>query len=219
MAHFVPGSKTTSREETEDLFLDNVIGLHDLPDDVTSDQGPQFISHFRRQLLQTFGTSAYISTTYHPQTDGQTKRFNQILEQYLRCTISYQQEDWVDFLAMAEFAYNNSIHASTKVTPFFANYGFHPHFNIFIPGIFVNPSADARTSQDVHRDLSLELRIVGEQYKDQADRHRLAALPFTIGDMVWLLCRHIATTLPYAKLDYKTLGPFRIIEPINLVAF
>ena len=135
--------------------------------------------------------------------------------------MSYQQEDWVDFLAMAEFAYNNSIHASTKVSPFFANYGFHPRFSISIPATSVNPSAEtrARALHDVHRDLSLELRVVGDHYKDQADRHRLAAPTFAIGDMVWLLRRHIATTRPCAKLDYKRLGPFRIIERINPVAF
>ena len=121
MAHFVPCSKTTSGEERADLFLNNVVQLHGLPEDVTSDRGPQFISHFWRRLLQTFGTSVNLSSAHHPQTDGQTERVNQILEQYLRCTVSYQQEDWVDFLAMAEFAYNNSIHASTKVSPFFAN--------------------------------------------------------------------------------------------------
>ena len=57
-----------------------------------------------------------------PQIDGQTERFNQILEQYLRCSLSYQQDDWVDLLPLAEFTYNNSLHASTRVTPFFANY-------------------------------------------------------------------------------------------------
>ena len=122
---------------------------------------------------------------------------------------------------MAEFANNNSIHASTKVSPFFANYSFHPHFNIFIPAIFVNPSAEirARTLQDVHRDLSLELCVTNEQYKDHVDHHCSATSPFAVNDMVWLLRRHITTTRPYAKLDYKKLGPFRIIEQINMVAF
>jgi hypothetical protein len=221
MAHFVPCSKTISGEETADLFLKNVVRLHGLPEDITSDRGSQFISHFWRRLLQTFGTSVNLSSAYHPQTDGQTERVNQILEQYLRCTVSYQQEDWVDFLAMAEFSYNNSVHASTKVSPFFANYGFHPRFSISIPATSVNPSAEtrARALHDVHRDLSLELRAAGDHYKDQADRHRLAAPTFAIGDMVWLLRRHIATTRPCAKLDYKRLGPFRIIEQINPVAF
>ena len=73
--------------------------------------------------------------------------------------------------------------------------------------------------QDVHRDLSLELRVVGEQYKDHVDRHRLVVPPFAVDVMVWLQCPHIATICPYVKLDYKKLDPFHIIEQINPVAF
>ena len=122
---------------------------------------------------------------------------------------------------MAEFAYNNSIHASTKVSPFFANYGFHPRFNISIPAISVNPLAEmrARTLQYVHRDLSLELHVARKQYKDHVDHHCLAAPLFAVDDMVWLLRHHIATTRPYANLDSKKLSPSRIIERINAFAF
>ena len=81
----------------------------------------------------------------------------------------------------------------------------------------MNQSAErcAHTLQDVHRDVFLELRAVGKQYKAHADRHRLVAPTFAVGDMVWLLRRHIATTHPYAKLDYKKLGPFCILECVN----
>ena len=142
-------------------------------------------------------------------------------QQYLRCTVSNQQKDWVDFLAMTEFEYNNSIHGSTKVSPFFANYGFHPRFSISIPANSINLLAKmgARTLQDIHRDLSLQLRVASKQYKDHVDRHRLAAPRIAINDMVWLLLRHIATTRLYAKLKYKKLGPFHIIERINPVSF
>ena len=123
--------------------------------------------------------------------------------------MSYQQEDWVDFLALAEFPYNNSIHASTKVSPFFANYGFHPRFNISIPANSVNPLVEtrARTLHNVHHDISLELRIVGKQYKDQANRRRLAAPTFAVRDMVWLLRRHIATTRPCTKFGLQKARP------------
>ena len=75
--------------------------------------------------------------------------------------ISYQQDDWIKFLPMAEFAYNNTLHTSTSVTPFVANYGFHPRFSIAIPAGSVNPSAEerARLMKEVHHDLSLELSI------------------------------------------------------------
>ena len=99
---------------------------------------------------------------------------------------------------MAEFANNNSIHASTKVSPFFANYSFYPRFNISITETSINPSVErhAHTLQDLHGDLCLELCAVGKKYKGHADRHRLVTPTFVIGDMVWLLRRHIATTPP-----------------------
>ena len=221
MAHFTPCSKTISGEGMVHLLLNNVVRLHGLPDDVISDRGPQFVSHFWQRLLQTLGISVKLSSAYHPQTDGQTERVNQILEQYLRCSVSYQQDDWVNLLSLAEFAYNNSLHASTGVTPFFANYGLHPRFNISLPTTSVNPSAEdrARILEELHHDLSLELSLASERYKKQADRHRSATPHFVVGDMVWLLRRHISTTRPCAKLDYKKLGPFRIIECINPVAF
>ena len=90
MAHFVPCSKTISVKETTDLLLKSVVRLHGIPEDITSDRGPQFIFHFWKRFLQIFGASLKLSSAYHPQTDGKTERFNQILEQYLRCTISYQ---------------------------------------------------------------------------------------------------------------------------------
>ena len=67
-----------------------------------------------------------MSTVFHPQTDGQTERQNQVLEHYLRMFVNYQQDDWVSLLPIAEFAYNNSTHASTRLTPFYSLMGYHP---------------------------------------------------------------------------------------------
>ena len=80
MAHFPPCAKTISTEETTDLFLKNVVQLHGVPDDVTSNNGPQFVSRFLRRLIRTLGTTVNLSSSYHPQTDGQTEGVNQILE-------------------------------------------------------------------------------------------------------------------------------------------
>ena len=67
-----------------------------------------------------------MSTAYHPQTDGQTERTNQVLESYLRTFVNYDQNDWYQLLPLAEHAYNNSATNAHKMTPFFANYGLHP---------------------------------------------------------------------------------------------
>ena len=87
------------------------------------------------------------STAYHPQTDGLTKRTNQTLEIYLWTFCSYQQDDWVDYLALAKFSLNNSINSSTQQTPFFTNLGYHPNFNINITDQTTNPSATNLTTR------------------------------------------------------------------------
>ena len=67
-----------------------------------------------------------MSTAFHPQTDGQTERLNQTLEQYLRCYIDQEQDNWVSLLPLAQFAYNSAENSTTKVSPFYVNYGYNP---------------------------------------------------------------------------------------------
>ena len=91
------------------LILANVMRLHGIPDDIISDRGAAFISHFWKQLFQLLGTTTKLSTAFHPQTDGKTECVNQVLEQYLRGVVRYQQEDWTTFLPLVEFAYYNTL--------------------------------------------------------------------------------------------------------------
>ena len=79
------------------------------------------------EFYKLLGIEANPSTAYHPQTDGQTERINQEVEQYLRIFINHRQSDWAEWLALAEFAYNDKEHSSTKQSPFYINYGLHPY--------------------------------------------------------------------------------------------
>ena len=88
-----------------------------------------------------------LSLAFHPQTDSQTERVNQVLEQYLRCTINYQQDDWMEYLPLAEFAYNNTLHASTQQTPFFSNYGFYLKLDLLSPSMNNNPTTEGFAKQ------------------------------------------------------------------------
>jgi hypothetical protein len=134
--------------------------------------------------------------------------------------VSYQQDDWLALLSQAEFTYNNTTHASIGISPFFANYSFHPRFNLEIPGDLVNPSAEERAKRlgQVQHDLMAELKLTQEWQKKQADRRCKDHPNFKVGDKVWLLKKNIATTRPCAKLDYKRLGPFKIAKLVGLVA-
>ena len=100
---------------------------HKIPRKVISDRGPQFATQFMKDLYRLVGTQGNLSTAYHPQTDGQTERVNQEVEQYLRVCINHQQTDWAEWLKCTEFSFNDKIHSSTGFSPFFANYGRHPY--------------------------------------------------------------------------------------------
>jgi transposase InsO family protein len=89
MAHFTPCSKLITAEETIQSILDGIVQLHGLPEEIVSDKGPQFTSKFWRRLFKLLGVDIWLSSAFHPETDGQTERTNQTLEQYFHCIVSY----------------------------------------------------------------------------------------------------------------------------------
>ena len=118
--------------ELAHLFLDWIFHYHRFPQAIVSDWGLLFISSFFTQLMKICGTKMKPSTVFHPQTDGLNEQTNQTLETYLWTYCSYQQDIWVDYLALMESVFNNTLNLSTQQTPSFANIGFHPEFNITI---------------------------------------------------------------------------------------
>src|SRR5882724_2623818 len=125
MALFIPTFQDIDAEDLAHIFLSQIFTKNGTLTDIISYWGKHFISRFWKSHCQLLGIKANILTAYHPKTDCQTKQLNQILEQYLQVYINYQQDDWVNLLPLAEFAYNNTLHSVTMVTPFFANKGFH----------------------------------------------------------------------------------------------
>ena len=174
MAHFVSCNKIMTSEETARLFIDNVYKYHRLPDDIIFDRGIQFTSKFWQSLFKILQVEIKLSLAYHPQTDGQTERVNQVLEQYLRCSINYHQDNWIDLLPLAEFAYNNTIQDSTKQTPFFANYGYHPRFDQLQLSTSKNPAAEDLATRllEIQKDIKIKLLEAQERQKRNADKSR-----------------------------------------------
>jgi len=123
MTHFVATTEGMSVEGLARLFRGNIWKLHGLSESVVSDRRPQFAVDLMKELNKMLGIETKLSTAFHPQTDGQTERMNQELEQYFQFFVDHRQKDWPDWLAMVEFAINNKIHSATKVSPFIANYG------------------------------------------------------------------------------------------------
>jgi transposase InsO family protein len=114
---------TYNAKKYVEIYLDQIIRLHGIPKTIISDPGAQFIAHFLEQLQQSLGTKLIRSSAYHPQTDGQTERINQILEDMLRACVIQYDKNWDKCLALAEFCYNNSYESSLKMAPFEALYG------------------------------------------------------------------------------------------------
>jgi hypothetical protein len=106
----IPTTSTITTDEVARLFRNNVWSWYGLPKTIISDRGPQFVSQFMRDLLKLLGIKGNPSMAYHLQTDRQTERMNQELEQYLRIYVNYQQDDWSEWLSLAEFTYNNQEH-------------------------------------------------------------------------------------------------------------
>src|SRR5258707_2993080 len=108
------------------LFLEHIWHHHRLLEEVISDHGSAFISNFSRELAALLGVKLTPSTSYHLQTDGQTEHMNQEIEAYLWVFMSHRQDDWADWLLLAEFAYNNKVHTATCQTPFELDPRQHP---------------------------------------------------------------------------------------------
>jgi hypothetical protein len=220
MSHFIPCNETVTAQDLAVLYRDNVFKLHGLPEDIVSDRGPQFTSKFWKSLWKILGVKISLSTSFHPQTDGQTERVNQTLEQYLRCFVDYPQENWSNLLSTAEFAYNNAFHASTNVTPFQANYGFDPKAdNLRLEESNV-PSVQTHLEnlENIGKHLDTALKNAAETYKRFADKKRLDKT-FEIGQKVWLIRKNLKTSRPSEKLEHRRFGPFKITEVINSVAY
>jgi hypothetical protein len=217
LGHFIPTNEKIDSKEIASLYLHHVWKLHGTPDEVISDRGSVFVSKFMKRLCELLRIKPSPTTAFHPQTDGQTERVNQVLEQFLRMFTTKRQDDWVDLLSLAEFAYNNASHTATGFSPFYATYGYHPALSFTTPTTSTVPAAEDRVQhlQQVHEEIKTMIAIAGEQAKRSYDRGVQLQPTFQIGDQVLLRHDNIATTEPSRKLAPKFLGPFPIIFKLS----
>jgi len=155
----------------------------------------------------------HFTSGYHPEADGQTERTNQTLEQYLRIYCNYQQSNWSELLPLAEFAYNNAPSATTGISPFFANKGYHPKLQVQIQRDLVSDSARTYVAdlEELHTELKRVIAEAQKRYQVSADARRTEPPNISIGDQVFILAKFINTTQPTKKLSEKYLGPFEVI--------
>jgi len=220
IVHFVPTTKKTSAEELARLFRDNVWKLHRLPESIISDRGPQFAAGLMRELNGMLGIKSKLLMAFHPQTDGQTERVNQELEQYLRMFINHRQEQWPEWLGTAEFAYNNKVHSSTQTTPFKANYGQDPRmgFKGRKKGKYERAKKFIEKMKEIQEEARVALGKAQEEIKKYADRKRREVDNYKVEDLVMLSTKDLKYQMVgrrTEKLMERFVGPYKVKKIVS----
>ena len=222
MSHFVAMTEKITVKGLARLFRDNVWKLHGLPESVISNRGPQFVAGLTKELNKILGIETKLFMAYYPQMDRQTERTNQELEQYLRIRmyVNHRQNNWSEWLATAEFAFNNKVHTVTKSSPFKVNYGREPRmgFNIRKKGKNAKAEEFVKEMKDKHEKAKAALVKSQEEIKRQADRNRKEAEEYRVGDKVLISTKDFLMELikrVIKKLIEKYIGLYVIKKIIS----
>ena len=220
--HFVPSRTSDTASDVAKDFFDNIFRLHGLPDSLVSDRDPKFTSRFWRQLLAFCNVKLKMSTSHHPQTDGTSEVMNRMVENYLRCYCSLNQDNWDVLLTSAEFAYNSSKSTDLGVSPFEMDLGWQPRSPL---DLLQRAEASVESVNQFRRRLSLS-------YDDAAFAHGLAKAnyaargsqkysnpTYSVGDLVWLSREYFTDAVTKQqkskKLGVRRYGPFKILALIG----
>ena len=223
-AHFLAVRMTFTFERFCRLYIQEIVRLHGVPVSIVSDRDPRFTTHFWKSFQKAIGTRLTMSTTFHPQTDGQSERTIQVLEDMLRACVLDHKGSWEVHLPLVEFAYNNSYQASIQMTPNEALYRRPCRSPLF----WTEVGESSITSPDLIRDTSEKVSLIRQRLlmaqcrqKSYADiRHR--PLEFEVGDHVFLKVipkRGVVRFGKRGKLSPRFIGPFEILESIGIVAY
>ena len=220
MLYFVATTEKITVEGLTRLFRDNVWKLHGLLESVISDRGPQFVVGLMRELNKMLGIETKLSTAYYPQTDRQMERTNQELEQYLRMYVNHKQNNWSEWLAIAEFTFNNKVHTATKSSLFKVNYGREPKmgFDIRKKGKNVKTEEFVKEMKDRHEEAKATLVKSQEKMKKQVDRNRKEAKEYKVGDKMLISTKDFPMELikrATKKLTEKYIGPYVVKKIIS----
>ncbi|GJS75002.1 hypothetical protein Tco_0724883 [Tanacetum coccineum] len=219
-AHFLPMKKTDSMEKLTRQYLKEVVCRHGVPLSIISDRDSRFASGFWRSLQNALGTNLNMSTAYHPETDGQSERTIQTLEDMLRACVIDFGGSWDRHLPLVEFSYNNSYHASIKAAPFEALYGRKCRspvcWNEVGDSQLTGPELIRETTEKIIQ-IKNRLLTARSRQKSYADVRR-KPMEFNVGDMVMLKVSPWKGVIRFGKrgkLSPRYVGPFKIIERIG----
>ncbi len=216
-ALFIPCNETITSEGVAKLYLQHAYPHYGLPKKLITDRGAQFISIFMRNLCQVLGIKQNISSAYHPQTDGQSERSNQWVEQFLRHWSNTQQDNWADLLPIAQFAHNSWLNATTKSSPFKLLMGSKPRTTWEEKRTTVQ-AVDDRL-QDIQHARSKAQDCIKHAQRIMAERGKTKFTPYAQGSLVWLEGVNLRTHYPTSKLAPKRYSPFPIKKVLSDVSY
>jgi hypothetical protein len=223
-SHFITLSHPYSVNTVAQLFVDNVFKLHGPPIAILTDRDRIFTSNLWQSMFKSMKISLHYCSTYHPQSDGQTERVNQCLENYLRCMAFLEPKRWIAWLPLVEWWYNTNYHTSLKCTPFEALYGYKPPLisEIMVPGPDCPAVEFLTEKQRMITQLRENLTQAQQRIKKFADLNRTDR-EFVVGDLVYLKLhpyRQHAFNIPqHIKLMTKYYRPFKILQKIGSAAY
>ncbi|GJS56136.1 putative reverse transcriptase domain-containing protein [Tanacetum coccineum] len=206
------------------MYLKEVVTRHGISVSIICDCDPRFASNFWRSLQNTLGTNLDMSTTYHPQTDGQSERTIQTLEDMLRaCAIDFGK-GWVNHLPLVEFSYNNSYHASIKAAPFGALYGRKCRSPVCWTEVgeaqILGPELIQKTTEKIIQ-IKQRMQAARDRQKSYADLKR-KPMEFQVRDKVMLKVSPWKGVVRFGKrgkLNPRYVGPFKVLEKVGEVAY
>ena len=209
-----------SLERITKIYRDDIWKLHEVPRKILSDRGPQFASKLMKEFMKALRTKRQLSMAYHPQTDGQMERINQEIGMFLWHYVNYQQDNWVDWLAAAEFQYNNKKYMVIGKILFKLNFGRYLwKDDLMVQMEILRVKEFLIRIQKSWKQATKVIEEVQKMMKKQFDKKRYNPQELKVGDNVWLENKNIHSNQPSKKLDNKKCRPFKISKNISLGAF
>ena len=223
-AHFLPVRVTYTLDKLAEIYVREIVRLHGVPKSIVSDRDSRFTSKFWKSLQNALGTRLKFSTAFHPQTDGQSERTIQTLEDMLRAYALDFQGAWDKYLPLAEFSYNNSYHATIGMAPYEALYGRKCrspiHWHEAGERKYLGPELVEQATEAVEK-IQQHMKTSQNRQKNYADKRR-KPLEFTVGEQVFLKVSPMRGIMRFGKkgkLSPRYVGPFEILERIGPVAY
>ncbi|MCO5550674.1 hypothetical protein L7F22_004164 [Adiantum nelumboides] len=224
VAHLMPVKTTYTASDISRVFIKEIFRLHGLPKRIVSDRDAKFTLKFWTSLFQAIGTQLCFSIAYHPQTDGQTERVNQVIEDILRAYYSQEPRKWVQHLPLVEYAYNSFDHRNIGMSPFKALYG----QECVAPLNFSDPTSKVEASKQMLDEMEVQTKAIRkdiqaaqDRQKHYADKDRSVRI-FKLGDKVFLRVKPKQSNLSlgkFKKLSPRYCGPFEIIKVVSVQAY